>query len=160
MPPDPNTRHIEIRPAAPDDPAALTGPSGYFDVLTARVDGITSSHVPLPDPHADSYSPPHGAFLLAWSGDTPLGCVSLHTLARGEGEVKRLYIVPEARGHGLARRLMRAIESLARTMGLKRLKLDTNAALTEAIALYRADSWFDAPPYSAYPATHWFSKPL
>ena len=153
-----NRHHVTISEADPEDPAALACLSAYFDVLVARIDGISRSHVPLPDPEADSYRPPHGVFLLAWSDGIPLGCVSLHRLAPGEGEVKRLWIAPDARGQGLARRLMRAVESHARTLGLKRLKLDTNAALTEAIALYRSDGWVEIPSYTGYPATHWFEK--
>jgi GNAT superfamily N-acetyltransferase len=160
MPPDPHARPIEVRVADPEDPAARACLSAYLDVLVARVDGITLGHVSIPDPYADNYRPPHGAFLLAWSDRSPLGCVSLHTVAPGEGEVKRLWIAPEARGQGLARRLMREIESQARTLGLHRLRLDTNEALTEAIALYRSDGWVDVPPYTGYPATHWFAKPL
>ncbi len=97
---------------------------------------------------------------MACSDGLPLGCVSLHSLSAEEGEVKRLWVAPDARGQGLARRLMRGIESRARDIGLKRLKLDTNAALTEAIALYRSDGWIDIPAYTGYPATHWFSKAL
>ena len=155
-----NRNHVTINLVDPDDPAALACLSAYFEVLLAKIEGIDRSHVPVPDPDADSYRAPHGAFLVAWSDGIPLGCVSFHTMEPGEGEVKRLWVAPNARGQGLARRLMRAIESHARTMGLKRLKLDTNAALPEAIALYRSDGWHDIPAYTGYPATHWFAKAL
>lgn len=160
MPPDPHARPIDIRLADPEEPAALACLAAYFDLLLTRVDGITPAHAPLPDPHAQSYRPPHGAFLLAWSDAIPLGCVSLHALTPEVAEVKRLWITPAARGQGLARRLMAQIESHARTLSYKHLKLDTNAALTDAIALYRATGWADTAPYTGYPATHWFEKSL
>ena len=56
--------------------------------------------------------------------------------------------------------LMAVIEDEARTLGFTGLVLDTNAALTEAIALYRASGWHDTAPYTGFPATHWFAKPL
>ena len=55
---------------------------------------------------------------------------------------------------------MAEIEFHARTAGLHTPKLDTNQALPEAITLYRATGWTDTAPYSAFPATHWFVKPL
>ena len=160
MPPDPHARPIDIRLADPEAPAALACLRQYFDLLAAKIDGITPAHIPLPDPDAQSYRPPHGAFLLACSDGVPLGCVSLHALAPEVAEVKRLWIAPAARGQGLARRLMAHIESHARTLGYRHLKLDTNAALPEAIALYRAIGWVDTVPYTGYPATHWFTKAL
>lgn len=155
-----NRDHVELRPADPDDPAAQACLRAYFDLLANRVPGVTPDLFPLPDPHADSYRPPHGAFLIAWSDDLPVGCVSLRPLGPGEGEVKRLWVAPDARGQGLARRLMRAIEDQARAMGLTYLKLDTNDALTEAIALYHATGWTEIAPYTSFPSTRWFGKPL
>jgi GNAT superfamily N-acetyltransferase len=75
--------------------------------------------------------------------------------------VKRLWIAPQARGQGLARRLMQAIEDQARQMGLTDLRLDTNATLTEAVALYTSTGWTPIPRYNDNPyAQAWFAKPL
>jgi GNAT superfamily N-acetyltransferase len=145
---------ITITPVDPDDPAALACLSAYFDLLLAKIDGITPDDLAVPDPEAASYRPPHGIFLVALSSGIPLGCVSLRPLEPGSAEVKRLWIAPAARGQGLARRLMRALESHARQVGLTHLKLDTNAALPEAIALYQSAGWTPTAPYTGYPATH------
>lgn len=155
-----NADRISIAPADPAEPAARACLSAYFRLLTERIAGVTAAHVPDPDPEADHYRAPEGAFLLAWCDGLPIGCVSLKTLEPGTGEVKRLWVDPAARGLGLARRLMRAIEDRARALGLKRLKLDTNESLTEAIALYEGSGWTPTGAYSGFPATHWFEKPL
>jgi GNAT superfamily N-acetyltransferase len=151
---------LTIAPADPDDPAARWCLGEYFALLADRIKGITPDHVPLPDPKADHYRPPNGVFLLAWSDTLPVACVSLQRLEPALGEVKRLWVAPHARGQGLARRLMAEIEATARSLGLTRLNLDTNAALTEAIALYRKTGWSEIAPYSGFPSTHWFSKTL
>ena len=151
---------ITLRPADPDDPAAQWCLGAYFALLGARIDGITPDHVPLPDPKADHYRPPHGAFLIAWSDTLPVACVSLRTLGPTLGEVKRLWVAPDARGQGLARRMMTAIEDQARRLRLTQQKLDTNGALTEAIALYEKTGWTPTAAYSSFPSTHWFSKAL
>lgn len=151
---------LALRPADPDAPEVLACLSAYAAFLKQYLPEEGPDPVPLPMPDAEDYRPPRGVILLALSGNAPLGCVALHRLAPGLGEVKRLWVMPQARGQGLARRLMQAIEDEARALGLTRLNLDTHERLTGAIALYRKTGWTDAPPYSGYPATHWFTKPL
>jgi GNAT superfamily N-acetyltransferase len=152
---------ISIAPEDPDSHAAKASLRAYFALLAERIPGIDATHVPDPDPEADAFRQPQGTFLIARDGDTVLGCVSLKTVEPGLGEVKRLWVAPEARGHGLARRLMAEVEAFARTAGLTRLRLDTNNALSEALALYRSSGWTPTEPFTrAFPATDWFSKHL
>lgn len=151
---------VTIAPADPDDPAALWCLGAYFQILCDKIAGATPDLFPLPDPKADAYRPPHGAFLVASSDTMPLGCVSLRTLSPGLAEVKRLWVAPQARGRGLARRLMLAVEDHARALGLTRLCLDTNQVLSQAISLYQKTGWHPIPPYSGFPSTHWFAKDL
>ena len=150
----------DIRPADPDDPAAQSCLAAYFQLLAQTVPGVSTGLFPLPDPNAQHYRLPHGAFLIAWSNTTPLGCVSLRRLTPELAEVKRLWVAPAARGHGLARRLMLAIENQARSLAYTRLNLDTNAALTAAITLYETTGWTPTAPYTGFPSTHWFQKTL
>ncbi|MBH1973634.1 MAG: MarR family transcriptional regulator [Rhodobacteraceae bacterium] len=151
---------VELRDADPDSPAALACLQAYYDLLAERIAGVTADMLTLPLSDAAKYRPPQGAFLIAWSDDLPVGCASLRPLESGVAEVKRLWIDPIARGQGLARRLMRALESRARDMGYTHLKLDSNAALTQAIALYRSDGWQDIAPYTGFPANVWLGKRL
>jgi DNA-binding MarR family transcriptional regulator/ribosomal protein S18 acetylase RimI-like enzyme len=155
-----NRDQLDIRPADPDAPEALACQRAYFDEVVARVAAARPEHFPLPDPHSDSYRPPQGRFLIAWSDDLPVGCVGLRALGGTTAEVKRLWVHGSARGQGLSRRLMSAIEAEARAMGHRALKLDTNSALTEAVALYRATGWTDIAPYTTPPADTWLGKPL
>ena len=155
-----NRHQVEIRPADPDSPEAIACLRAYFDEVLARVPAARPDHFPLPDPHSDSYRPPHGCFYVAWSDDLPVGCVSLRPLNAETAEVKRLWVHDLARGQGLARRLMARIEDEARKLGHGALKLDTNSALTEAVALYRATGWTDIAPYTSPPADIWVGKVL
>lgn len=152
--------HVDLRDADPDDPAAIACLTAYYQLLAEKIAGVTPDMLTLPLPDAAKYRPPQGAFLIAWSDDLPVGCVSLRPLEPGVAEVKRLWIDPIARGQGLGRRLMRALETRARDMGFIRLKLDTNAALPEALGLYQATGWTQTTPYTSFPATHWFQKAL
>lgn len=151
---------ITIAPCDPEDSAARACLASYFDLLADRIPGISRTHVPDPDPEAHLFRPPLGTFLLGTADDLPLACVSLKRVDDRTGEVKRLWVAPAARGMGLARRMMTAIEDAARSLGLTRLILDTNEHLPEAIALYRATGWTGIAPYTPFPATHWFGKDL
>lgn len=155
-----NRNHLELRPADPDAPEALYCLQSYFDELVARVENVKPGMLTLPGPGADGYRPPQGRFLVAWSDDLPVGCVSLRPLDGTTAEVKRLWVHDSARGQGVARRLMAAIEDEARAMGHRMLKLDTNSALSEAIALYRGSGWTDIAPYTGKPADTWLGKAL
>ncbi len=155
-----NRDQLEIREADPDSSEALACQQAYFDEILARVAIARPEYFPLPDPGADSYRPPQGRFLIAWSDDLPVGCVALRPLDDTTAEVKRLWVHASARGQGLSRRLMTRVEAEARAIGYRQLRLDTNSALTEAIALYRATGWSDIPPYTTPPADVWMEKPL
>lgn len=103
------------------------------------------------DPEVAAMLPPRGAFLIAEGAEGPLGCVGLKG-GVGYAEIKRLWVSPDARGMGLARRLMAAAEDEARALGIGLLRLDTNSLLPEAVALYRATGWdeiarFNDDPY-------------
>ena len=155
-----NRDQVEFRTTDPDAAEAQDCLRAYFAELEARVPHAHAQDFPLPDPEADSYRPPLGRFLVAWSDEMPIGCVALKRLAGTTGEVKRLWVAAAARGQGLARRLMVSIEADARAMGLRSLKLETNHVLTEAVALYRDMGWADTPAFTAIPADTWLAKVL
>ncbi len=155
-----NRSRITIVASDPETPQARACLSAYFTLLTERIPDVSAAHVPDPDPDTHLYRRPGGTFLLALSDGLPVACAALKHIDTQTGEVKRLWVDPTARGMGLARRMMTALEEAARRLGKTQLKLDTNGALTEAITLYRTSGWHEIAPYSAFPATHWFAKPL
>ncbi|MCB2133910.1 MAG: GNAT family N-acetyltransferase, partial [Rhodobacteraceae bacterium] len=67
------------------------------------------------------------------------------------GEVKRVWVSPSTRGMGLATRLMARIETAARDLGMTLLRLDTNSALPEAVAMYRKAGWTEIPRFNDDP---------
>ena len=105
--------------------------------------------------------PPRGAFLVARLRGRPIGCVALWLPAQSPAEIKRMWVTPELRGFGLARRLLAEAEARAVKAGASVLHLDTNRALVEAIALYRRSGFVEVPPFNDEPhAHHWFEKRL
>lgn len=107
------------------------------------------------DPDAEDMVRPRGTFLVAMLDGLPLGCVGLKGGSEF-AEVKRLWIAPAARGFGLAKRLMIAVEDAARDLGIPCLRLDTNSALPEAVQLYRRTGWTEIERFNDDPYPDFF----
>jgi len=100
------------------------------------------------------YTAPHGCLLVADDGGHLVGCVGLRALAGGDeaqGEVKRLYLRPVARGRGIGRELALAVITRARAIGYRSLKLDTLASMRSARALYSSLGFLECAPYYRNP---------
>lgn len=136
---------VTLRAVPYDDPDAAR-------LVTAMAHDIAERYGGNPVSPADSaeFAPPTGTFLLAVSGGEAVGCAGLRPLGDGVGEVKRMYVVPAARGHGVARALLRALVAHARAAGLSRLQLETGTQQPEAMALYANESWQPITPYGHY----------
>jgi ribosomal protein S18 acetylase RimI-like enzyme len=95
------------------------------------------------------YAPPGGEILLASTpGVAPLGCVALRPLEEeGCCEMKRLYVVPEARALGLGRALAERIVREAARIGYREIRLDTLPSMASAIGLYRRMGFRPIAPY-------------
>ncbi len=110
---------------------------------------------------AAEMTPPAGIFLLARLNGRPVGCAALLRLDADTAEIKRMWIAPDVRGLGLARRMLDSLEATAKQWDFRRVRLDTNRALTEAQALYRRQGYGEIDRYNDNPYAHrWFEKTL
>lgn len=98
------------------------------------------------------HKPPAGFILLASFEGKPAGCIMLQELAPGICEMKRLFVHPDCRGHGVGQQLCRRLISEAAAAGYQTLRLDTGIRHHEAQALYsslgfrRIEAYYDCPP--------------
>jgi putative acetyltransferase len=103
-----------------------------------------------------------GHIFIAERNGAPVGCCSLMAMADGGYEVGKMAVLAGARGLNLGWRLLEASQTAARAAGAPRLYLETNAAQTHAIALYRRFGFVDLPaqptPYAR--CNVWMEKRL
>lgn len=134
--------------------------AAYFADIDARFATGFDPDAALPL-DLDALRPPRGTFLVATVDDEPVGCCALKHGGSDPPEVKRMWVAPATRGLGLGRQLLEAVQDLARRGGATTIRLDTNAGLVEAIALYRSVGYVEIPQFNhEVHADHWFEKQL
>jgi GNAT superfamily N-acetyltransferase len=97
------------------------------------------------------YAAPQGAFILAEDAGQYVACIGVRQFSDDVGEIKRLYVVPAARGRGLGRMLVERIIVAAREIGYRSLLLDTLPFMKEAQTLYLALGFKPTTPYRYNP---------
>ncbi|MGH7299542.1 MAG: GNAT family N-acetyltransferase [Candidatus Rokuibacteriota bacterium] len=99
---------------------------------------------------ADEVAPGRGAFLIASRAGEHVGCGAVRRIEAGVGEIKRMYVSPAARGLGVGRAVLSALETEARALDCVRLVLETGIRNPEAIALYERAGFSRIPPFGQY----------
>ncbi len=106
-------------------------------------------------------APPAAVVLVARLRGAPAGCGVLKRLDGGIAELKRVWVVPHARGHGIGARLIAELERRAAAEEMTLVRLETNRALPEAISMYRRAGYVEVPAFNDEPfAHHWFQKQI
>ncbi|MFD9790363.1 GNAT family N-acetyltransferase [Streptomyces sp. NPDC059070] len=117
------------------------------------------------------FVPPNGLYLIAYDeDDRPVATggwraqdKNAENYSDGDAELKRMYVIPEARGLGLARRILALLEADARAAGRTRMVLETGDKQPEAIALYVSCGYTPAEKfghYRFYESSRCYAKPL
>lgn len=118
------------------------GTDADADAAAAVVERVLREHHLPFDPDgadADLRSPEasfDGFFVAVGAGGDVVGTAALVVVGDGVGELRKLFLLPEARGAGVGRALLRAVVEAARDAGLERLTLLTRDRYDRAIRLY------------------------
>ncbi|MDQ3172774.1 MAG: GNAT family N-acetyltransferase [Acidobacteriota bacterium] len=90
------------------------------------------------------------AFLVARRDGRPVGCGAIRPFKPGVAEVKRMFVVQEARGRGVGRAILENLETFATNFGYRSVRLETGLKQPEAISLYQSAGYHRAPCYGPY----------
>ena len=120
-----------------------------FAFLVSRLDAELEDRYPglgedAPPPAQDLQA------VVAYSGDAPVGCGASRELEPGVGEIKRMFVLPEARRLGVARLMLEALEARGRALGYSAVRLGSGVRQPEAVALYESCGYRRIPLFGEY----------
>ena len=96
----------------------------------------------------DEMVAPHGAFLVGYDGGRAVAIGGLRPLGDGVCEIKRMYVVADARSRGAGRALLGALEDAARELGYARVRLDAGPEQAHSISMFRRAGYVEIPKYN------------
>jgi putative acetyltransferase len=136
---------ISIQLEQADQPDIIT--------LLEKSDAYMASLYPAESNHlldVTTLMKPEVSFLVARKEGQIVGCCALVSQDDGFAEIKRMFVDPNARGLKIGQKLMDAIETLGRDLGLRAIRLETGISQPEAIGLYRKAGFEDVPAFAPY----------
>jgi GNAT superfamily N-acetyltransferase len=129
------------------------------DEIAAMYLGVVLDGPEMPKAGPRELGPPRGEFLVGFDeSGTPVCGGGLKDLGHGACEIKRMYVVPEARGAGLGRELLRELEDAARKLGYERARLDTGPDQHGARHMYQAAGYEEIENFNGNPMATFFGE--
>jgi len=152
---------IDFRPGRVDTGEGAELVKAMRDEIAAVYPGVELDGPSMPKAGPAELSQPTGSFLVGWAGARPVCCGGVKRLPDGACEIKRMYVVPDARRQGVARRLLHALEDEARRLGYATARLDTGPRQPHAKALYMSEGYAEVADFNGNPVADYFAeKPL
>ena len=143
---------LEFRPVE-------AGTGDAADLVAAMVaemrdlyDGLDLEAPDMPKAGPAELGPPGGVYLVGYRGGAPVCGGGIKRLPDGTCEIKRMYVVPQARRSGVARALLGALEDAARGLGYRIVRLDTGDRQPHAQAFYEASGFRRVDNFNNNPA--------
>ncbi len=139
--------------------AVPAGTGDAADLVAAMVaemrdlyEGLDLDAPDMPKAGPAELGPPGGTYLVGYRGGVPVCGGGLKRLPDGACEIKRMYVVPQARRSGVARALLAALEDAARGLGYRIARLDTGSRQPHAQAFYEASGYRRVGNFNNNPA--------
>ncbi len=145
--------NIEIREFKSGDEAAFRSLNEAW--ITAYFTLEEKDRATLGDPQAHILD--HGGqiyFAIATESGQTVGCCALQPIGEAAYEVAKMAVLENLRGKGIGRKLLQAVIEAARALGARRLYIETNHKLENAIALYRSEGFEHLRPEDVKPTPY------
>jgi GNAT superfamily N-acetyltransferase len=131
------------------------------DEIAVMYDGLDLDGPSMPAAGQPELSSPGGLFIVGYVDEEPICCGGVKRLGDDACEIKKMYVVPEWRGKGVARKLLHELEQRARGLGYAVARLDTGPKQLGARGLYESEGYEQVPDFNGNPvAAFWGEKPL
>ncbi|HLM00230.1 MAG TPA: GNAT family N-acetyltransferase [Pyrinomonadaceae bacterium] len=88
--------------------------------------------------------------VVAYEGEKPVGCGAFKEYAPGVAEIKRMFVAEEARGRGVAGKILSELETWAKELNFAECVLETGLKQPEAVRLYQKSGYRVIPNYGQY----------
>jgi GNAT superfamily N-acetyltransferase len=152
---------IDFRPADFETGAGAWLLQAMRDEMRELYEGLDMDSDDMPRAGAAELGPPTGGLVVGWAGEDAVCVGGVKRLDELACEIKRMYVAPAWRGRGVARRLLRELEELARQLGYETARLDTGPRQASARGLYESEGYAEIGNFNANPvASFWGEKPL
>ncbi|MDT5016130.1 MAG: hypothetical protein QOD39_2290 [Mycobacterium sp.] len=129
-----------------------------IDEMRELYDGLDLLSPDMPTAGPVEMGPPGGTFLVGYRDGEAVCGGGIKRLPDGACEIKRMYVVPAARGQGIARTLLRALEDAARAMGYDMARLDTGPRQPRAQGLYEREGYVPIDNFNGNPVATFFGE--
>lgn len=158
---------VDFRVERADAEPGVTLLDEFLAELEARYGPLVPGAPTGPTATPDELAAPYGTFLVVRLDGDPVGCGGCKRLHGPDhelgatAEIKRMYVRPAGRGHGIARALLAELEQAAAALGHRTVRLDTGPKQPDARHIYRTSGYREIDDYNGNPrAAHWFVKDL
>jgi len=149
---------IEFRSGRVGDGDGAVLAQAMRDEIAEIYDGLALDGPDMPKAGPNELSAPGGTFLVGYRDDQPICCGGVKRLPDGTCEIKKMYVVPAARGQGVARELLFALEDAARTLGYTVARLDTGPRQPRARHLYESEGYMPIHNFNGNPVATFFAE--
>jgi GNAT superfamily N-acetyltransferase len=150
---------LSFRPVPMEQEPARSLAEAMRAEIASVYDGLVLDSPDMPAAGPGELGPPSGVFLVGFDeAGTPICCGGVKSLGGGACEIKRMYVVPEARSSGCGRELLRALEEAARGLGYEIARLDTGPRQPHAERLYRQAGYASIGNFNGNPIASFFGE--
>jgi GNAT superfamily N-acetyltransferase len=150
---------LSFRAVALDQEPAASLVGAMREEMMELYEGLDLDEPRMPRAGPVELGPPDGIFLVGFdSTERPVCGGGIKRLSDEACEIKRMYVVPEARGRGVGRELLAGLEEAARELGYRVARLDTGPRQPKAERMYRLAGYRPIDNFNANPVASYFGE--
>jgi GNAT superfamily N-acetyltransferase len=153
---DDSAMPFAFRSGRSDKPPGRDLLGDLIDLLNAQYPGRVARPGSVTTP--GEMVPPDGVFLVGYEDGDPIAIGGVRRIDAATAEIKRMYVVPEARSRGAGRALLAALENAARELGYERVRLDAGPAQQHSRVLFADTGYVEIAPYNANHIADYFAE--